>query len=281
MLLLVAGAVLGGAMLYRRGFRAPPLTREQEPNDQPGEANLLAPNQPVTGYLGRRMDRYHSDADVYAILNPGGQRRVMALDVTGIPNMDIAVDVVRAGVETPVLVADSGGVGAAERVPNFPIAGPKYFLRVRESWGKGELATENVSDPYTIRWHWVQAGDDQEKEVNDSLELAEQLPIGATRKGYIGWSGDVDTWCLSDDGTNVVAKVGPVPGIDLVLRVVDRTDATSHSVDDHGVGEGEESPPIGHARAGSTCFEVSADDGAGARANPDTEYVLRIDGSRS
>jgi len=276
--LLLAGAAAGGVWLYRQDFPRPVPTHEEEPNNEPNQANALPPHTPVRGILGKRLARTFGDADVFVLRNSGGARRPMRFEVTAIPNIDLMVEVVRKGASTPVLVADSGGVGEPEAVPNFPLVGSTYYLRVREHWERGAMPTENVSDRYRISWDFVQPGPQDEREVNDSLELAGTVGLGEVRRGFIGWAGDVDTYCLAEDGVSVVARVGAIRDVDLVLRVVDRGRASSIKIDERGVGEGELSEPIGRAMSGDTCFELSAAAaGGGRRANAQQPYELRVD----
>jgi hypothetical protein len=112
--------------------------------------------------------------------------------------------------------------------------------------------------------------------VNDSLELAEEVRIADERTGYIGWAGDVDTYCLAEDATDIRARVSGVSQLDIVLRYVDRATTTSRRMDQHGVGEGEERPHIEVAQAGQTCFEISATS-RGASSNAETPYTFVVE----
>jgi serine/threonine-protein kinase len=279
--LLIAGAAAGAWWLWQRTSPVFVPSSESEPNDDPNEADRLPHGVGVRGQIGKRQSGQIGDADVYVIDNPGGERRAIRVEVTEIPNMDIVVDVVRSGIETPVLSADSGGVGLPEVVPNFPLSGTRYYLRVRERWMRGEFPTENVSDTYVIRWTAIDPGPEDEVEVNDSLELAGSITLGSRRRGWIGWRGDIDTFCLDDDAVAVTASVSGVPGLDVVLRVVDRATSTSRKVDQGGPGEPEQSDTVGRARAGETCFEISAADVPGAAAsNPDERWTLLVEAAR-
>jgi hypothetical protein len=272
-----AGLALGGYYVYENPQADRVLREEREPNDEPADANPLPPDFHVTGNLGRRQSPRQGDRDVFVIDNPGGERRVMSFSVSGLPNMDIAVDVVRAGIEAPALVADSTRMGGAEAVPNFPLSGSTYYLRIREVHDPASLPTENVSDGYTIHWAFVVPEEGYENEVNDTLELAETISIGVPRFGYIGWEGDTDTFCADTDGPAVVARVDPVPDVDLVLRVVDRLTASSRRVDAERVGRGETSRVIPAVQRGGTCVEVSAvRGGTGASSSATAPYTLTL-----
>ncbi len=280
LVLALAGAVVGGWYAYRNPSETRISRDEREPNDEPAQANPLPPDFVMRGMLGQRRSRLVGDTDVYVIDNSGGERRFIALSATGLPNMDIAVDLVKVGIETPVLVADSTGVGGAEEVPNFPLSSATYYLRVREVREAGSLPTENVSDEYGISWSYVDVDAGHEREVNDSLELAETITVGEPRRGYVGWAGDEDTYCADADGPTVIATVEAVPDVDLVLRVVDRVTASSRKIDEGGVGQPETAAAVGPIRQNTTCFEVSVDaSGVSASSNAEAEYVLRLSAS--
>lgn len=278
LLMLVAGLGVGGFYLWREHApQAAILTHEREPNDEPDEAQLLPPDTVVRGHIGRRQSEEYGDSDVYAIANPGGERRIIRVTLTGIPNIDTVIDVVRAGHATPVLSADTGIEGVAEGVANFPIRGRDYYLRVRERWVQGQLPVENISDEYAIEWSFVEDGEDDEVEVNDSLELANPIAAGGVRRGFIGWGGDVDHYCLSDDSEAVVAELSGIEDLDLVLRLVDRRRASSFSVDESDVG-GVERSATHEGHTDRTCYAVSVDDTAlgGRRSNTELAYTLTL-----
>jgi hypothetical protein len=135
-----------------------------------------------------------------------------------------------------------------------------------------------VSDEYTIRWEILPLDESFEREPNDSLELAEPLALGVERRAWLGWSGDVDTFCLSEDADRVVAQVSALAEVDIVLRVVDRRTERSGKLDENGVGRGETSKSWRSAEAGKLCIEVSADplDESSRDAHPDQTYGVRF-----
>jgi serine/threonine-protein kinase len=277
LLALLLGGAGAGAWVWKT-HKPPIATTETEPNNEPATANALVPGHPVTAYLGRRISPAYSDADVYVLRNPGGAARYLRFAVTALPNMDLVVDVVRAGTVTPVLRADGSGRGGPEAVSAFPMDGPTYYLRVREYWRAGEPPTENVSDPYTIEWSFVTPGPDDETEVNDSPELSDDLRLGGSRRGHIGWNDDHDVYCLAEAATNVRASIEGVEGLDLVLESSERSGAVETRADANGLGLGETLPTIADAPAHITCFTVSATtERQGARANAALMYTLRLE----
>jgi serine/threonine-protein kinase len=269
---LLAG---GGVAAWQLATRPP---SEREPNHTAEGATPLAAHTDMKAHLGQRLSEESGDIDLFEIEHVGSSRRAAELEVSSIPNMDVVIELLEPGREQPVVVADSRGLGQGERLPNVPIEPGKHLIRVREQTVEGALPTENVSDEYYVRWRLLDDDRAFEREFNDSLELAEPLALGAERRGWIGWAGDVDTFCLSEDAPQVVAQVSALGEVDLVLRVVDWRTDRSGKYDDKGAGRGETSNTWRNAEAGKLCIEVSADarDERGRTAQPDETYGVRF-----
>ncbi len=272
LLFLLAG---GGVAAWQLAARGP---SEGEPNHTPENATRLPESIEMEAYLGQRVSEDLGDVDLFEMEHVGTRRRAADIVVSSIPNIDVAVELLRTGQEEPLVVADSRGLGQGERLPNVPIEPGRYLIRVREQSAGAELPTENVSDAYYVRWRFLDDDDTFERERNDSLELAEPLGLGGERRGWIGWRGDVDTYCLSEDAERVVAQVSALAEVDLVLRVVDRRTDRSGTYDSKGAGRGETSKTWRNVEAGMLCVEVSADarDERGRAAQPDETYGVRF-----
>ncbi|MDH3200049.1 MAG: serine/threonine protein kinase [Myxococcales bacterium] len=257
------------------------LTRgpsEHEPNHTEENANRLPERTEMGAYLGQRLDENSGDVDLFAIEHTGAEARAAIVEVSAIPNMNLTLEILKAGQQEPELFTDTEGLGEGERLPNVPLEPGTYFIRVREKVSGQRLPTENVSDEYYVRWELRDKDPDFEREPNDSLELAEPLPFRDDRRAWIGWPGDVDTFCLSEDADAVVAQVSALAGVDLVLRIVDRRTDRSGKHDSNGVGRGETTKTWRNAKAGMLCVEVSAhpQDDRGAAAQPDETYGVRF-----
>ncbi len=272
LLLVLAG---GGVLAWQLASQGP---SEKEPNHRVKNATRLPEDTEMEAYLGQRLSEDSSDVDLFEIQHVGSERRAAELEVSAIPNIDVLVELLRPDQDEPLIVADSRGLGQGERLPNVPIEHGKYLIRVREQRAEGELPTENVSDPYYVRWRLLDDDATFEHEPNDSLELAERLGLGAERRAWIGWPGDVDTFCLDVDAEGVIAQVSALGEVDLVLRVVERRTDRSGKYDDNGVGRGETSETWRNAEAGKLCVEVSADpwEESGLLAQPDQTYGVRF-----
>lgn len=265
----------GGIAAWQLATRGP---SEREPNHSEKNANPLLENSEMKAYLGQRLSEKSGDVDSFEIEYSGAERRAVELDVSSIPNMDVLIELLKPEQERPMIVGDSKGLGQGERLPNVPIEPGRYLIRVRERAIDGRMPTENVSDPYFIRWRLLDPDLGYEREPNDSLELAESIGLGTERRGWIGWSGDVDTYCLSENAERVVAQVSALAEVDLVLRVVDQRTDRSTKYDDKSVGRGETSKPWRSAEPQTLCVEVSADprEEDGRPAQPDTTYGVRF-----
>lgn len=250
---------------------------EREPNHAERRATPLPPHQLMKAYLGRRISDTEGDIDLFRIHTTGADDAV-ALEVSAIPNMDVVVELLKPGDDVPVVVGDSRGVGEGERLPNVPVEAGTYLIRVRELEEAGPVPTENVSDEYFVRWERRPHEPEFEREFNDSVELAETLELAEERRGWIGWPGDVDTFCLGENAKRVVAQVSALTNVDLVLRLVDRRTQRSRKHDANGPGRGETSKVWRKAKAGKLCVQVSADPGSGEAhgAEPYETYGVRF-----
>ena len=280
--LVLGAAITGGVVAFRN---APPraLAQEVEPNDTPAKAHNLPEAHAIRAHLGRRLGPAAGDRDVYSVRNAGGARRVVRIEASAIPNMDIAIDVVRSGVSTPDLVIHSRGEGEGESVPNFVLTGSRYFLQVREASrtrDRRRRTSRSVHDRVALGRAAARGRARVQQLARDRGVVAP----GGSRRGYIGWKGDVDTFCLAEAAPALRMTVTPVPGVDSVMRVVDRMQGTSDKVDAGDVGEGERSAVVAPAPAETTCVELTASAERGAPANPVAAYTLafeRADGGAS
>jgi len=276
MLAILVGGLGVGAWFAWQEYDARDVvpTAESEPNDQPENADELPADVSIQGSLGKRQSTELGDVDLFRITNPGGSRRLLDLHISGLPNIDLVVDVVRAGESDPVLSADGAGVGGDEHIRGFPLTDSTYLIRVRERWISGELPTENISDEYTIRYELLEQAEGEESEVNESLELANELAVGGRIRGRIGWGGDVDAYCIPGTVDEGYVELSGVESLDLRLRTVDRVLQRSRIFDEGGIGEVERAPiTAGQGR----CVEVSvdSDERGTAISDPDHGYELR------
>ena len=211
MLMLALALVLGGAgaVVWFLLRAPPPLTEESEPNNDGNHANVIAPNSDVTGYLGKRMSQQDGDRDTFIVKWPAGERRVVTVRVSGIPNEDVNLSVVD-GDGMHGATADEGGVGEGEVLHRRSIDGP-VVVTVGETVPKGQLPIENVSDAYKLTVTEDKLVGETEPNTSDAdanpLELTQEL------RGYLDTRGDVDQlrWTGPDGEYKVIVRADGVP----------------------------------------------------------------------
>ncbi len=280
--LALAGLVLAGSFggYFAWARRAPPAptapTSEVEPNDEPGQADELPEALAVRGQLGRRIDRARGDEDVFAFDVPAGVESV-SLTVTALPNVDLAVDVFAFGRSEPLVVLDSMPLGGPEEAPNLPLSRGRYLARVHEVRIAGRFPIENVSDSYTIMWRRVARRPDDEREWNDAPSQAEVLELAngaAARSGYIGWGGDVDTFCVDGVSAPLTAELTRIPSLDLAITA--SFEGRELQRDEAARGEGERLLVPGARAPRRVCFRAQASPSTPQRGDAAARYTLRL-----
>jgi serine/threonine-protein kinase len=215
---VVALGVAGWFGFVRMSSRVP--DEETEPNNEPARANPLASGKPVRGFIGKRLTRELSDRDFYRIPRAPDPHdtRIVAAHVTGIPNMDLTLELYDLDGQR-VAQADGSGPSHGEALPNVSIDGREHFLCVREVWVSGKPPTENVTDQYVLTATWAPASATDEIEPNDSVEQATPLPLGGSRRGFLSGPEDVDHYRLiGAPGTPLTIEVSGIPGVPLRVR---------------------------------------------------------------
>jgi len=249
-LVLLAGAIGGGwAWLSRAPI---PITHESEPNNDPNRANRLIPVEAkdlaavvarrdgkarpmrgVDGYIGRRLSETQGDADWYRIEVPkkDGVRRLY-LEATGIPNMDIVLELLHArgdgsGKLEVVARSDAHGNGVGEILPNLRVTPGTWYVLVREIQqvavdGTVGAPIENVSDAYHLYAALMPPAPNGEIEPDDTPNEATPLAMGASRTGRSGAAGQEDWWRIdTPPAGRIEVAVHPGAGAKLGVELWD------------------------------------------------------------
>jgi serine/threonine-protein kinase len=207
MTVLALGAVGAGAYYLLR--EPPPLTEEREPNDAPAQANKIAPNTKVTGFLGKRRSPTDGDIDTYLVPYSSASDHVVTIRVTGVPNLDINLSVTD-GDGLHGASADAGQLGEGEVLHRRSVDGP-LVITVGETLAKDARAIENVSDPYTL----TVTEDPQAGETEPNNREPDANPLEPTRelRGYLDTRDDVDLlrWTGAEGTYNVIVRADGVP----------------------------------------------------------------------
>ncbi|HRC56476.1 MAG TPA: serine/threonine-protein kinase [Kofleriaceae bacterium] len=184
----VAGIAAGAGWYLTRQGQV--LTREREPNNEPGEANFVAFGRDVFGLLGKRRSKSEGDLDVFEVKGAAA-RQLFSAEVTGIPNIDLSLRVMGREGRAWVTV-DEGGVGEGEQVFRRMSEGSMLVaIESRRSDGQ-TVPTENVSDDYRLRVTLEAPDAGWEAEPNASAADANPLTPRQTLRGRLDSRGDVD-----------------------------------------------------------------------------------------
>ena len=243
---------------------------EIEPNDTDETATPLALGATMRGTLDP-----DTDVDRYRIT--ASQAGALSVMVSAV-DADLALEI-EDGKGTVVAKSDRGGVRTAEGVPNLGVQPGRYTAVVRLVKHKARKPASPASPPvYELTVQPATPGPNGEREPDEDRGTANDLIVGDTGTGYLGWSGDVDVWKLS------VEALSAKDAIDVEVSAVDGV-AFDVEVDD-GVGQmlvHRKAPrgaplvvrglvPI--VPAGAPPFHYVAIKGAGS--NPETPYTVRV-----
>jgi serine/threonine-protein kinase len=173
---------------------------EREPNDSANSANALALGQPVQGYVGRRIEANKGDRDFYSFELSGTEAHV-SLRLTALPNIALCTLLYRVDMQQPLGQYCTGRPTADLTLPVLRLEPARYLVAVMQdpSPNGTPFTLENVSDAYELEITNITPGAGQEVEPNDDLTSAPRLMQGDTIQGTLGFVGDEDMICTSDD----------------------------------------------------------------------------------
>lgn len=255
-------------------------TDEVEPNDSSDVATPLALGGTVRGKLDPEQD-----ADFYRIeVTQAGALTV----TTSLVDADLTLDIEDAS-GTVLAKSDRGAARIREGVPNLGVQPGRYTAVVRKKivppkkapkQKKGAPAAPTPSAPvsYEITASVAPPAPNAEREPDDDRGTANDLIVGDTAQGFIGWTGDVDLWKLSVETlsakNSIDIEVGAIEGASLTLELAD---GVGHSL---FVRKVPRSSPVVVKNvvpvvpSGAPPFHyltVKAD-----KSNPETAYTLRV-----
>ncbi|HUS27118.1 MAG TPA: serine/threonine-protein kinase [Kofleriaceae bacterium] len=206
LVVLILGSAGAGAWFVMR--EKPPLTEEAEPNNDGNHANKIAVGD-VTGFIGKRMSPQDGDRDVFVVPWQSGERHVVSVKVSGLPNLDINLTL-NDGDGMHGQTADDGRVGEGEVMHRRSVDGP-LVVTISETVPKGTLPVENISDAYTLTV--IDETTAGEREPNATDADANALELTQEMRGYLDSRNDVDELrFMGPDGTyNVIIRADGLP----------------------------------------------------------------------
>ncbi|HEY4241611.1 MAG TPA: hypothetical protein VGM88_17435 [Kofleriaceae bacterium] len=249
------------------------VSDEIEPNDGEDVATPLALGQTVRGSIAS-----DTDVDEYRIdVTAAG---ALAVALSGVDGMDLTLELEDAS-GNGLAKSDRAGARGREGVPNFGVTPGRYTAVVRAKKKKPAKAGSGSSAAppvYEITASVAPVPAATEREPDDDRAAANDLLVGDTVSGFVGWSGDADVYKLSVETLSaknaIDLEVSPVEGIAPELEVSDAVGAVLLS------RKGARGQPlvvrglVPVIAPGAAPFEyvtVKAD-----RSNPETAYQLRV-----
>lgn len=251
-LVAIAAGGCGGKKQKRAGDAAPveivqqPIAVDAGPAGaasgdevEPNDGDEVATPLPVGATLRGRIEP-ETDADFYAleVKDPGA----LTVEVKEVEGMDLTLEILDGG-GASIARSDRGGVKVREGVPNLGVTPGRYTLIVRakkpppakpvkaaKGARKGAPAPAAPVAPaatpvYEIAARVAPPAASAEREPDDDRGTANDLIVGDTVTGFIGWTGDADVWKLSVEALsakNVVdVEISAIEGVALSLELAD------------------------------------------------------------
>jgi hypothetical protein len=242
----------------RNDAASPPKVIEQEPNDSPEQAQILAINAEwpvvsVEGSLSAPGEAKGKDVDVFKFLVPGGRTepapappsadsgrpaddpralaRRLSFDIAAEGGAGLSVQILDEALKS--MAAISIEVGETAGMPNLAVSpGRIYYLRIKPVVKAAKAAktakTEDVQVPACNYKLTVQIGDFEiadEREPNDVRETANPVAVVGTAElaGYHGWHHDQDFFriALPEVLAGMDVDLDAVEGVAASLQVLD------------------------------------------------------------
>jgi predicted Ser/Thr protein kinase len=213
---------------------------EVEPNNTATQATLIAPDTNVRGTIGQRVNRTSGDVDFFKLApRPRGPARLrVTLDTQ--PNIDTVIEVFHSGSPDAVAIANEASAGEREVIASLALQDTgDYYLSLHEQAGRSSVPSENLTDPYVLRYTIEPLRDGIEAEPNDRDEIASTLAATGASEGYIERVDDVDVWCPRALDAALRLRVSPPRGMDIALAIVHRDGRANEEIDRAAAGVAE------------------------------------------
>ncbi|MFT3700521.1 MAG: hypothetical protein QM831_45675 [Kofleriaceae bacterium] len=254
-------------------------TDEVEPNDSAETATPFPMESTIRGKIDPDADIDYYRLDIE---KPGA----LSL-LTNAVDADLVVELEDSN---GALIARSarGGARVKEGVPNFGVTPGRYTVLVKGGVKKKPPVVKGKKAPppappgpppvYELTSALVAIPANMEHEPDEDRGNPNDLIIGDTGSGFIGWSNDVDVWKLSVEtlsAKNVIdLEIGAVEGVALELEVAD---GAGNVVLDRKAPRGSPLVVRGflpNVPANSSPYHYLTIKGAGS--NPETPYTVKV-----
>ncbi len=211
-------------------------TVETEPNDSPGEADSLTPSIQLAGFIAKA--ELKADIDWYRLAGPGTVPWGVDIQVTGVPSLDIALQLVDPQQRDPLATANHQGRDRGEGIGPMVVNQATVYLMVQEVRLPGVPPGNFNQAPYGVTYR-IHDASTVEKEPNNSMPAATPTTVGTAVQGVLESIGDVDWFCLPAGAPAQAVQVSGAAqhDVDLCLRV--GADPTQTVINQRSIGQGE------------------------------------------
>ncbi|CAN5277496.1 hypothetical protein BH11MYX1_BH11MYX1_37980 [soil metagenome] len=204
------------------GGRASGVTADEiEPNDGDDVATPFALNGTMRGTLDPETDVDHYRLEID---KPGA----LSLMLSAV-DADLVVELEDSN---GAMVARSarGGARVKEGLPNFGVVAGRYTVVVKAAARRKAKPAKRAAPPaaapvYALTAQFVAIAPSGEHEPDEDRGTANDLLVGESGTGFVGWAGDTDVWKLSVETlsakNSIDLEVSAVEGVALELDVDD------------------------------------------------------------
>jgi serine/threonine-protein kinase len=264
---LVAVIGVGGMMIHRAHQVAQQvaIAEEREPNNGPGQANMISAGRPLRGTIGARLNDTDSDLDAFQLEVPTPSR--LRVRVTAVPNVNLALELLqrrqdggRVSYRTLARVDDQPlNSPLAEQLDDVRVDPGTYVLQLRDRRRAAEHDVTRPRENSTDRYELTVALDPDdplsEQEPDDTADDLQRVALRSVDQPVLGhtgqfaprdlsgkvaaarWSDDQYAFRLDVGATRACALLVGVPNTTLELALstggAAPVRATTH---DRGVG---------------------------------------------
>ncbi|MFO8071359.1 MAG: serine/threonine-protein kinase [Polyangia bacterium] len=237
---LLAAAAIAACVywaLFVHGADDSLANAETEPNDSPATADPLAAGVRLAGTISKSAGQ--QDVDWYRLNSPdpAGGAWGLQVDVSGVPGLDIGLQLVDPSQEDPLARVDRNGQGGGESIPPLRIEIPEVYLMLQEMRRPGVPPSSFAQAAYTVSYQ-AYAPEFFEIEPNDTRSQASPIRVGEIKNGVIEVFDDIDWYCLPASARASSVTVTPIPEMQIQLGFLLGPWNEERVVEEQGTGRG-------------------------------------------
>jgi hypothetical protein len=233
---------------------------EIESNNELKKATPISNGQRLSGAITQ------NDVDFFKVI--ADTPAIMRVDLDGVENLDLSLEIQNAAGKRQVLV-NEGKKKEGEVVPNIAVPLGETFIKV--SAGKGEF---NDLASYALGVNLEPQDGTAEVEPNNESARATEIALGLTLTGFYFPKGDVDIYRLDlsnrTEAVQVDITVSGIPKADLELALLNAAKVSLQKATKRPAGE----PESIEATLDPGVYEIEV---RGKSSNPRDRYQITVE----